>query len=181
MKKYVAILRGINVSGKNKIKMDDLVQLFEQMGHSNVETYIQSGNVLFSSKVVDILYLQSVIEEEILKRFGFEIPVIVLSKLRLERTCKYNPYLEYPNVDIKSLHATFLRTEVNHKLVADFQAYTHPTDENTVTNDLVYVYCPNGYGKTKFNNGFIEKKLNAQATTRNWTTIMTLLEMINKN
>lgn len=181
MIKYVAILRGINVAGKNKILMKDLVQLFEQMGLANVETYIQSGNVVFSSKFADVQYLETRIESAIKEKFGFDVPTIILSETKLERTLKYNPYLENKTVDEDALHATFLRYEADHELVKEFETLDYSPDETIVTNDLVYVYCPNGYGKTKFNNGFIERKLKAQATTRNWKSISALLDLVRKN
>jgi uncharacterized protein (DUF1697 family) len=161
--------------------MDDLVQLFEQIGHSKVETYIQSGNVVFSSKFADERHLETMIETAIKERFGFEVPAMILSETKLERTLKYNPYLERDTIDEDALHATFLRYEADHELVKEFETLDYSPDETIVTNDLVYVYCPSGYGKTKFNTSFIERKLKAQATTRNWKSICALLDLVRKN
>ncbi|HVM86902.1 MAG TPA: DUF1697 domain-containing protein [Puia sp.] len=176
MNTYISILRGINVSGSKVIKMDLLKKIFKDAGFKNVQTYIQSGNVIFQSKKSAIEDLQKKIANEIFLQTKFEVPVLVLEPHELKETLDNNPFLTARREDIQFLHVTFLSgtplMENIRKVKGDYL-----TDEFIFKGKNIYLYCPNGYGRTKLNNNFFENKLKLTATTRNWKTIIELVNI----
>lgn len=178
MNTYIALLRGINVTGHNKIKMVDLKQLFLNLGYLNVTTYIQSGNVIFNSNVTNYESLEKEIIKAIYKTFGYTIKVLVLSKTELEIVFNNNPFIKQKGTDSSKLHVTLLNSTPNLNKIEDINRLNSTTnDEFNIQDKSIYLYCPNGYGKTKLNNNLFEKKLNISATTRNWKTITKLIEL----
>ncbi|MFA8344353.1 MAG: DUF1697 domain-containing protein [Rhodothermaceae bacterium] len=177
MEKYIAILRGINVSGKNKIKMAELKLMFEQAGFKNVVTYIQSGNIIFEHKKSDVVTLQKSIETEIKKTFDLDVPALVLEKKTLSKIFSNNPFLTKRSEDINFLHATILENIPEKSLVSKIENFESGSDEFIVEKNVIYVFCPNGYGRTKLTNIFFENKLKTKATTRNWKTVTKLIEL----
>ncbi len=174
---YISILRGINVSGQKIIKMDALKKMYEKLNYENVKTYVQSGNVIFSSKEKDKKELEKIISSQIEKEFGFKVPVIVLNTKNLEKVIENNPFAKDSLKETKFLHVTFLAdslTEFDTEKVIDKK---QENEEVAFTSNAVYLYCPNGYGKTKLNNTFLENKLKVRATTRNWKTTNELLKL----
>ncbi len=172
---YITILRGINVGGNRIIKMDALKQLFIELGLSNVQTYIQSGNIIYQSKK---LVKELIISRAIQKSFGFDVPVINLTLTDLESIIALNPFLKDKKKDASFLHITFLTAEpVPEKI----ELLKSQKEEFYCINKAVYSYCPNGYSNSKLTNNFIEKKLGVTATTRNWKTCIQLFEMSNFN
>ena len=177
MKIFICILRGINVSGKNIIKMDALKQMFETLGAQKVNTYVQSGNVIFQYPDKNMENLETLIANRITTDFGYDVPVLVLSIDKLNRIIENNPFAEDPSKDIAFLHVTFLASvpkEFDNETVFSKRM---GDEEMKITDEAVYLYCPHGYGRTKLNNNFLENKLKVQATTRNWKTTLKLLEM----
>jgi uncharacterized protein (DUF1697 family) len=177
MKTYISILRGINVSGQRLIKMKALQELYAGMGFANVRTYIQSGNVIFETKPTEPAKLAASISSAILKVFGFEVPVIVLDREALTAVSGSNNFILCANREIDKLHVTFLATEPEPSLKQVILSSEYLPDEFYIENKAVYLYCPNGYGNTKLNNNFFEKKLRVQATTRNWKTVLELVKL----
>jgi uncharacterized protein (DUF1697 family) len=177
MQKHIAILRGINVSGKNKIKMQDLVQALKSLGFENVQTYIQSGNVLFDSQEESMSILSNQIKDVLFNAFGCDVPVVVFTPEYLAKVVRENPFPENPEIPTTALHFTFLSEAPEKENLALVSEISNPPDENCAGDRVFYVYCPNGYGRTKFNNTFFEQKLKVTATTRNWRTCQKLLEM----
>jgi uncharacterized protein (DUF1697 family) len=178
MNTYIAILRGINVSGKKIIKMDALHQLFENSGFSNVRTYIQSGNVLFSSEQTNTSELEQLIATQIEMEFGFQVPVIVLTHLELQQIVENNPFLNDETKNPAFLHVTFLASTPVEDAIDQLTAKKAEQEAFFLTKNALYLYCPNGYGNTKLTNNCIELKLKVQATTRNWKTTLGLLKMV---
>lgn len=177
MTTYISMLRGINVSGHNLIKMDALRKLYENLGFQNVTTYVQSGNVVFIGDDIDVYELDQRISQQIEKDFGYEVPVIVLIQSKLKQIIDNNPFLKGQNVDIAFLHVTFLSSKpdhYDHKIIEDKK---QDEEEISFSDNAVYLYCPNGYGRTKLNNNFLEAKLKVGATTRNWKTTTELLRI----
>lgn len=174
---YIAILRGINVSGQKMIKMPALKKMFEDLGFGNVQTYIQSGNVLFDHAKSDDQDLGKQIHEGILKTFGFEVPVIVLSKAEMDKVLHQNPYAGDEEKDVSKLHVTFLSEIPEKELVAKIEAAKYLPDEFIVKEKSIYLFCPTGYGQTKLHNNFFESKFKAIATTRNWKTVNELVRL----
>lgn len=178
MTTYISLLRGINVSGQKMIKMDALRKSYEQMGFQDVTTYLQSGNVVFKAINFTISALEQKISEEIQHRFGFDVPVIVLSIDKLQQIISNNPFAKDANKDISFLHVTFLASQpidFDNKMIEDKK---QNGEEICLTHIVVYLYCPNGYGRTKLTNNFLENKLKVGATTRNWKTTNELLKIV---
>jgi uncharacterized protein (DUF1697 family) len=176
MKTYISLLRGINVSGKNRISMTELKQLCESMGLKDVVTYIQSGNVVFDYEEEDPAKIIMLTEEGIKQLFGSDVRVILRDKESLKKILESNPFVNQRKADPERLYVTFL-SEVPQKPVLRNLLPKDNGDEFMLYDREVYLFCPNGYGKTKFSNTFFEKKLSVSATTRNWKTVNALNEM----
>lgn len=176
--KYISILRGINVSGQKKIKMADLKTLYESIGFNNVVTYIQSGNVIFDSKVKNKTEIKISIEKAIEKEFNFHVPVEIRTKREIENVLKNCPF---GSVDLEKegtkVLVTFLSSKPSEANITRIQTYVVAPEKLLVRGREVYLYCPEGYGKSKLSNTFIERKLEVEATTRNWKSVNKLLEL----
>lgn len=177
MNTYILILRGINVSGKNLIKMNLLKELYESLGFSPAITYIQSGNVVFRANRMPAEELEKIITAAIAARFSVTIPVIILEPAELKAIVAQNPFTTKRNEDIEKQHITFLSQNPRLESVNSLNSNTYLPDEFFVTEKAVYLFCPNGYGKTKLTNTFFESKLKVAATTRNMKTTMELLRI----
>jgi uncharacterized protein (DUF1697 family) len=177
---YVSLLRGINVSGRNRIAMADLRALYEAQGHTNVTTYVQSGNVVSTSRSKSEAKVAGAIEQAVAHDLGWEVTVLVRTAAALGRVLAANPFASGP-ADRTKLHVTFLRDEPAGAAVsavaAPAVAAKFAPDEFVIAAREVYLHCPNGYGNTKINNAFFEKKLGVAATTRNWKTVTQLAEL----
>lgn len=178
MIKYIAILRGINVGGNRKILMTDLKALFENMGFQNVQTYIQSGNVLFQTMEISTASVETSIANEILKNFGFQIPVIILSSSNLKRAISINPFYKGIDTDIDRLHLTFLKQEPLLENLQKIKTFQDEKDDFKIVDRNAFIYCSGKYSDSKFNNKFFETKLKVTATTRNWKTVLKLSNLI---
>lgn len=177
MQTRIALLRSVNVLGKNMIKMPELARAFEKAGFKNVRTYIQSGNVIFDSEEELCDILAGKIRDLVTKTFGLTIQVIVIRPQELSEIVAQNPFVKRPGIDLTRQHITFLDREADPEKAEKLLTYNYPPDEILIGSGAVYVHCPDGYGNTKFHNNFIEKKLGANATSRNWNTCQKLLEM----
>jgi len=181
--KYTAILRGINVGGRRKIRMADLRKLFIEWGYSNVATYIQSGNVVFETAITDKMTIASHIKEGIRQQYSFDVPVIVRTAAEMEAVAQNNPFFEgttndYQIADIKPLHVTFLQTVPTDEQIAQLAAFDVGNDEYAIVGTAVFIRCKGGYSKTKLTNQLLERKLKVSATTRNWKTVLKLWTML---
>lgn len=179
MQTYICLLRGINVSGKNLIKMDALKNLFLSLGHENVLTYIQSGNVIFTSKSTHILKLQNEIHDKISDEFGFNIPILIIQKHEIESAISNNIFIKNRSEDPLKLHITLMSQLPLGTDITKISDGNYDNDEFVIIKKCIYLFCPNGYGNTKLNNTFFEKKLKVTCTTRNWKTVNELLRLAN--
>ena len=177
MTTYISILRGINVSGQKQIKMDALRKSFESLGFSNVETYIQSGNVIFSSKNAKTEELSRIISQKVEEDFGFKVPVIVITSDKLKKIIDTNPFLGNEDKGHSFLHVTFLSSKPGNYDSKTIEDKKQAGEKIVYTDNAIYLYCPNGYGKTKLTNNYLEKTLKVTATTRNWKTVNELLKI----
>ncbi len=177
METYISLLRGINVSGQKKIIMADLKSLYEKLGFQDVQTYIQSGNVIFESLKADKSAIKIKIESKIREQYGFIVPVQLLEFEELNEVFANNPFVNKRNEDISKLHVTFLEEVPEAELRSEIMNIQSTSDEFIISGKVIYVFCPNGYGRTRLNNTFFEKKLKTSATTRNWKTISKLIEL----
>lgn len=176
MNKYIVLLRGINVGGRNKLPMAELRTLLSTNGYKNVATYIQSGNIILNS-TESVEKTNEHIKTLIKQQFDYEIPVVTLTTEDLKKCFTENPYLKI-EYNIKNLHVTFLKDIPENDLVTDLNTNSSNNDSYTISGKSIYLHTPDGYQKTKFSNTQFEKKLNTQATTRNWRTTTKLYELI---
>ena len=174
---YVALLRGINVSGQKIIKMVDLKETFQRLGFENVQTYIQSGNVIFGSDNTHQKELVRIIESAIFLDYNFDVPVLVIPVLKMKKIVARNPFKQKGITELKKLHVTFLEKEPGEDLINEISTDPNSEDEFHVAGKTVYLHCPNGYGKTKLNNNYFESTLKMRATTRNWKSVEKIVEL----
>jgi uncharacterized protein (DUF1697 family) len=175
---YIALLRGINVSGKNIIKMVELTAMMEALKFKSVKTYIQSGNVVFSDTEKDTLKLEIKIKAAILKTFGHTVPVLVIEASVFNGLIKKNPYLKEAKSDSAFWHVTFLSDAPEPEKIKLLQSIDFGSTTFKYLGKAIYLYTPDGYGNTKLSNAFIENKLKVSATTRNWKTMLTLQDTL---
>ena len=168
---WVCLLRGVNVGGK-RVAMKDLKELFEGLGHEEVTTYIQSGNVVFRSRSGGAKKLAGDIQKAIKDGMKLDVTVLLRSPDDLAKVTEAKPFKGAENV-----HVTFLDDEPDGSKVAAIDHDAYPPDEFEVVGREVYLRCPDGYGRSKLVNSFWEKKLGVAATTRNWRTVEKLLGM----
>lgn len=182
MATYIALLRGINVSGKNIIKMTELKQLFLIEGFKNVTTYIQSGNIIFNTTENSKIKLEQTIKTAIKNQFGYTINLLVLTKQELETVFYNNPFIvKNTEIDITKLYVSLLNTAPDLNKISEIKAFiVNSDDEFIITEKRIYLYLPNGSAKTKLTNNLFEKKLKTVATTRNWKSITKLIELSNQ-
>ncbi|HKJ42087.1 MAG TPA: DUF1697 domain-containing protein [Sunxiuqinia sp.] len=177
MNRFLAILRGINVGGKNKIKMADLVGKLRGLNLQNLHTYIQSGNLIFDHPDASTTDLAGQISNQIKSVYGFDVPVIVLSQKEWQQIIANNLFAKDGSNDVKSLYVTFLAEAPKEENYQTLERYLDPPNEFFLDGKAVYLFCPNGYSKTKMGNQFFERKLQVTATTRNWKTTLKLAEL----
>jgi uncharacterized protein (DUF1697 family) len=159
--------------------MSDLKKLYESLDFKNVVTYVQSGNVIFDSPKQDALKISALIESQIKKTFNFSVPVVIRDKNDLRRIISDNPFIKRKK-DPVNLYVTFLQTT---PVPYDFNTSSLPSnesDEFIIKDKEIFLFCPNGYGRTKLNNNFFEKKLNLSATTRNWNSVNVLFKLVSE-
>jgi uncharacterized protein (DUF1697 family) len=176
--KYIALLRGINVGGHRKILMKDLRALFEECGYTNITTYIQSGNVIFETEGEETREaIAHTIQEAIATTFSFDVPAIIITPQELETATQANPFMEVAEGDVSKLLCTFLNAAPElHHLQALEQRDIAP-DQFQVIGRTVFLYCTGAFHKSKISNDLFEKTLHVRASTRNWKTVMKLLEL----
>jgi uncharacterized protein (DUF1697 family) len=181
MQTYISFLRSVNMAGHNLIKMTELANLFIDIGFGDAKTYIQSGNVIFShSGDKSLSSLSDDIEIAILKKFNLSISVMTRRRDELVKLGVSNHFLVEPDFDpskmaVIFLHETPLDTQIQKVARVDF-----PPDKFKIIGDEIFIYCPNGFGRTKLYTGFFEKKMGVTGTARNWKTITTILNLTDK-
>ncbi len=173
---YIAFLRGINVSGHKIIKMADLAKMFTDIKFKNVKTYIASGNVLFDSNEKDVSKLEAKIEKEILKTFGFDVVVFVRTRDELEKIIKLNPFAKI-KIEKPKFYVLFTKEKFT-KLKLPFVSEKYAVEViAALDNNFFCVARPDVIGSGGGANLFIEKEHKIPATTRNWNTIIKILQL----
>ena len=178
MKTYIALLRGINVVGKNVLPMKELTAVMEHLGCANVRTYIQSGNAAFEGGAVNLGRLSTGIGREIWTRRGFEPRVLLLRREDLERAVAANPF---PEAVAKphTLHLAFLAEAAKKPDLEALAAVALPSERFRLIGRAFYVHAPDGFGTSKLAGG-AERILGVAMTFRNWRTVSTILDMAGK-
>ena len=174
MTTYISMLRGINVSGQKKIRMVDLKNMFETLGFGNIQTYVQSGNVVFDSHEQGVVTLQKSIETQIETTFRFSVPVLIRTLDDFKRIIESHPF---KNEEAIRVLVTFLYEHPEQSKLEDLSHYEDKVDKFAIGELEIFLFCPGGYGKTKLSNTFFERKLDVVATTRNWKSVNALYEM----
>ena len=177
MKKYVALLRGINVSGQKKIKMAELREQLKSCGFENIESYIQSGNILFYSVESDKTNLQKLISGQIKSDYGFEVETLVVDPAQLKEWTENNPFIKRGDCDLSKVYYTMLKEDPSADRLKILNDVSYPPEEFIISGRMVYLYSPERAGRAKLSNNFIESKLKVPATTRNHKTMLKLYEM----
>jgi uncharacterized protein (DUF1697 family) len=171
---YISMLRGINVGGRKKVKMVELKGLYESLGFSDVKTYIQSGNVIFKTNNFNSSSeLIKRIEVAVKEVFSFEVHVFIRTMSELERIINDNPLIQF---DTSKLHVTFLSDHPTMH-INGIDEVKDELEKYSFSDVEIYLFLPNGYGRTKLSNDFFEKKLRVNATTRNWRTVNKLFDI----
>jgi uncharacterized protein (DUF1697 family) len=171
-KRYVALLRGINLGPRNKIAMADLRALFESLGAEDATTYVQSGNVVFRHRRGRDELVRE-IERRIARDLKLDIRVMVRTDAELAKVVAGSPFAENQSDPVK-LHVTFLAVKPEATRVRVLDTTAFEPDEFRVAGTDVYLHTPNGYGRSKLSNAYFEKQLGVAATTRNWKTVTAL-------
>lgn len=183
---YLSLLRGINVGGHHKIRMADLKALYESIGFKNIQTYIQSGNVLFEADhLLPETSIAQIISNAIADKYGFRIPIIVRTAQEMKQIVAQNPFLK--NLDDNTTdsrdkcHLTLLATAPAAAAIAaaTHKASTWP-DKFVVIDRNIYLHCTGSYSDSKLSNSFFETQFQTQATTRNLKTVLQLCHMLDK-
>jgi uncharacterized protein (DUF1697 family) len=171
---YVALLRGVNVGGNKKLPMASLRAVATGCGFGDVQTYIQSGNVVFTARL-GAAKAATKLHDAILSETGVDTRVVLRTSAQLQTVMDQNPFLTRA-VDTKLLHVAFMYEESRPKLDA-VAPQVYAPDEVAVVGTEAYVYAPNGLGRSKLANDTIMRKLGILGTMRNWRTCTTLAEM----
>ncbi len=175
--RFVALLRGVNVGGKNKLPMKDLVAMFVEAGCGGVRNYIQSGNVIFRAEPHLADRIPALIASQIEKSFGFRTPVLLRTVEQLEDVVGNNPFLPM-GASEEALHVMFLDDLPAPDRVADLDPDRSPPDSFIVRGREVYLQLPDGVARSKLTNSYFDSKLKTTSTARNWRTVKKLLEMM---
>jgi uncharacterized protein (DUF1697 family) len=174
--RHVALLRGINVGGKNKLAMQELAAIFAGAGCCEIATYIQSGNVVFRAPKGSAAKLADKVSGEILRRFGLAVPLVLRTAEELAQVLETNPFLAKGTAE-ETLHVMFLADLPAAEAVAALDAQRSPGDTFLLRGREVYFHLPNGVARTKLTNAYFDTKLKTVSTLRNWRTVKTLCEM----
>ena len=176
MSVIISLLRGVNVGGHNKIKMEALKALYESLGLEDAQTYVQSGNVVFKSDERDLAQLGKRIEGAIERKFGFRPGVVLRTARELKDVAQRNPFAKRRDIETNKLHVMFLLAELSaESRTAVLNIKGHPEEVRLDGREL-YIYFPHGMGRSKL-VPVLERALKKSGTARNWNTVAKLLEM----
>jgi len=174
--RYVALLRAVNV-GKRQVPMKRLAPLVEELGHTEVQTVLQSGNVVFTGPRTKASDLEAALAKELKATFGFEVPVMIRTGAQLDRVIADNPFAKAAKADPKSVHVAFASGPVKASLLKDVDVERLAPDEFRPGKDEVYLHYANGQGRSKMLIGVFEKPLGLDLTSRNWNTVVKLRDL----
>jgi len=166
------------MTGHNSMKMTDLAALYSELGYIRPETFIQSGNVIFSiEKDTPATEIAREIEDAILHTFGYDVPVMLRTADQISKLHTSNPFLSELNFDPAKMAVLFLHDDLTESQIQKVAGVDYPPDKFRIIGREIYTYCPNGFGKTKLYTNFFENKMKVKGTARNWKTITTLLDL----
>ncbi|MFZ3216222.1 MAG: DUF1697 domain-containing protein [Candidatus Acidiferrales bacterium] len=173
----VSMLRGVNLAGRNKIKMDELRALYGSLGMRDAQTYIQSGNVVCRAQARDLTALSKRIEQGIERKFGFRPSVILRTAPELRQVIARNPFAKRSGIEPNKLLVAFLASHPAAEALESMLKIKAEPEGLRVSGRELYVYFPNGMARPKFSMATVERLLKISWTGRNWNTVQKLLEM----
>lgn len=163
------------MTGHNSIKMTDLASLYFNLGYTDAKTFIQSGNVIFTGNTDQTeSSISATIEKEILEKFSYTVPVMIRTSRELSSLSSVNPFLDEIKFDPAKMAVIFLHEIPSSEQIKKVKAIDYPPDKFKIIGREIFIFCPNGFGKTKLYTNFFEKKMGVIGTARNWKTITTL-------
>jgi len=174
---YVALLRGINVGGKNKLPMSDLRGMFTEAGCRDAHPYIQSGNVIFRAGPPVVASLAGSVTARIAERFGYRVPVLLRTADEIGEVIRHNPFLAAEAAE-ETLHVVFLAGRPSARHVAGLDPERSPPDVYTVRGREIYLHLPNGAARTKLTTAYFDTNLATTSTVRNWRTVVALFALM---
>jgi len=174
---YVGLLRGINVGGQNKLPMKDLVAMFTAAGCAGTQTFIQSGNVIFTAKPALAARLPVLVAAQIAERYGYRSPVVLRTTEQVAQVLAGNPFLK-AGAPPDGLHVMFLDVTPAAQRVAALDPQRSPGDEYRVCGQEIYLRLPNGVARSKLTNAYFDSKLATTSTARNWRTVGKLYDLM---
>lgn len=175
--KYLALFRGVNVTGANKLPMKELAAIFTDAGCRDVRTYIQSGNVVFNASAKIAAQTPVAIRRKVLDRFGFEVPIVMRTVDEIGAVLSSNPFLAQ-GVPENALHVAFLADVPAAANVQQLDPNRSPGDSFIVLGREVYFNLPNGMGRTKLTSQYFDSRLKTIGTARNWRTVKALYQLM---
>ena len=173
MQKFISFLRGVNMTGHNSMKMADLTSLCTDLGFRDVKTYIQSGNLIFSSDETEEK-VRARLEKGITDKFSYNISAMIRTPDEIVALSLTNPYLAEDNFDAAKMAVIFLHEAVGSEQKGKVNSVSYPPDKFHIDGREIYIYCPNGFGRTKLYTNFFENRMGVTGTARNWKTITTI-------
>ena len=176
----VSMLRGINVGGHNKIKMEALRALYESLGLQDPQTYVASGNIVFRTKAQGLAALAKRIENAIEQNSGFRSRVILRTTSELKDAVARNPFRTRRGIEPNKLLVMFLESHPAAEALEQVLKIKADPEEMHIHRREVYIYFPNGMARPKLSWVTVEKKLKTAGTGRNWNSVIKLLEMAEK-
>jgi uncharacterized protein (DUF1697 family) len=181
MQTFISFLRGVNMTGHNSIRMNDLTALYNNLGFLDSKTYIQSGNVIFScNKNSSPEAIALSIEKAILEKFSYTVPVMLRTITELKGIMESNPFVAEENFDPAKSAVIFLYDKVTEFQIQKVAGVNYPPDKFQIIGNEIYTFCPDGFGKTKLYTNFFENKMKVTGTARNWKTITAILNLAEK-
>jgi uncharacterized protein (DUF1697 family) len=174
---FISMLRGVNVGGHNIVKMEALRKLYESLGFKNVQTLIQSGNVVFQAGQTNSSLLAKRIGDGIEASFGFRVSVLVRTVSEMRGVVARNPFRSRKGIDPRKLLVSFFPIAPTREICKQVLAINTAPEELLIGNCELYIYFPNGMGRPKLSIPLIERTLKTAGTGRNWNTVLKLLAM----
>ncbi len=175
---FVALLRGVNVGGANRLPMAGLSAIFQRAGARRVETVIQSGNVVFDAEARAASGIAKEVAAQIFSEFGFAAPIVLRDAAAWRAMVAGNPFL--PEADPKTLHALCLTRPPEAGLLAALDTQRSPPDRFAARGDVIYLCLPNGVARSKLTNAWFDARLGLVSTARNWPTVLKLAEALER-
>lgn len=175
MPAFIALLRGVNVGG-NTLRMERLRAVCAGLGAKDARTYVQSGNVVFSASGSAARWATA-LERKLAGESRLAVSVIVRTAAEMAKVAAGNPFVSEKGIDPTKLHVTFLQHAPAKAALKQLDSLNAGADRLKVAGKVIYLHCPNGYGRTRLSNTAIEKALGVRATTRNWNSVNKLRNM----